>query len=180
MFLPSFLPFFFALLLLLLLLQEYAIGSRRHLTIVAAQQKQHALEARLATLDATLATWPSRSLDIGVGPAFAASVAEKTNGGSLSFDWANEILDFIHVPKAGGSSVKGMLDQWADHLGCEKARHPTDVLALDPQTQASLCIIWGAVLFSIFFLSPIYTASKRSSLLLFLFLFSYRTPRSGH
>ena len=36
--------------------------------------------------------------------------------GALHFDWNNEMLYFIHVPKSGGSSMKHLLIKWGRHL----------------------------------------------------------------
>tara|TARA_B110000208_G_scaffold8385_1_gene10850 strand:+ start:117 stop:500 length:384 start_codon:yes stop_codon:yes gene_type:complete len=46
---------------------------------------------------------------LGKGTEFEARVLEiesELEGGKEQFDWASNVLNFIHIPKAGGSSVR--------------------------------------------------------------------------
>ena len=89
---------------------------------------------------------PSRpgSLALGVGAAFDARAAALSVGAvDPPLDWSNSVLAFLHIPKAGGSSIKGMIIEWSRLVGCASAGHRTDVLALTPALQESMCIAWG-------------------------------------
>ena len=69
--------------------------------------------------------------------------ARTVDGGALQLDWSNTVIDFIHAPKAGGSSVKRLVWKWADRLGCACAGHIVDVLDLSAEEQEPICMVWG-------------------------------------
>ena len=69
--------------------------------------------------------------------------ARTMDGGALQLDWSNTVIDFIHAPKAGGSSIKRLVWKWADRLGCACAGHIVDVLDLSAEEQEPICMVWG-------------------------------------
>ena len=69
--------------------------------------------------------------------------ARTVDGGALHLDWSNTVIDFIHAPKAGGSSIKRLVWKWADRLGCASAGHLVDVLDLSAEEQEPICMVWG-------------------------------------
>ena len=69
--------------------------------------------------------------------------ARTVDGGALHLDWSNTVIDFIHAPKAGGSSIKRLVWKWADRLGCAHAGQIVDVLDLSAEEQEPICMVSG-------------------------------------
>ena len=61
----------------------------------------------------------------------------------IGFDWKREILYFIHVNKAGGSTMKHVLIEWANYLGCKEAGNTDRLLKWSKQKQDTLCGVWA-------------------------------------
>jgi len=69
--------------------------------------------------------------------------ARTVDGGALQLDWSNTVIDFIHIPKAGGSSIRRLVWRWADRLGCAHAGQIVDVLDLSAEEQEPICMVSG-------------------------------------
>ena len=58
-------------------------------------------------------------------------------------DWQHEMLVFLHVPKAGGSVVKRVLQRWGEHNGKLVGSHEFSFLTSTKAIQSSHIGVWG-------------------------------------
>ena len=59
------------------------------------------------------------------------------------FNWEDNIIDFLHVPKAAGSVVKMVIIEWANHNKMKVAGHGDDFLSMSREEQTKYMAIWG-------------------------------------
>lgn len=62
----------------------------------------------------------------------------------MPWNMSIELLNFIHIPKTGGTAVKGVLAEWgAQNAGGKVGGHELDFLALSAAQQAQYAVLWG-------------------------------------
>ena len=66
-----------------------------------------------------------------------------TRSVASAFDWEHSILDFLHVPKSGGSVLKQILWGWGEERQKRIVGHETVFGDLSKEEQDQTIAIWG-------------------------------------
>jgi hypothetical protein len=70
-------------------------------------------------------------------------VTLSTEHDASAFDWEHSILNFLHVPKSGGSVVKQILWGWGEERQKRIVGHETVFGDLSKEEQDQTIAIWG-------------------------------------